>query len=506
MPLSTFYREYSLLLEDLATASGELLIVGDFNLHVDSSRDVNALHFCDLIASFDLKQWVTTPTHTSGHILDLIITRNQCKLIENVMVHDPLISDHCAISMHLLLHKPQFPTKTIRHRKLRSIDYADFNDTIMNSSLFDESRRNLDSLVDSYHRVLKSTLDVYAPERTRQVVLRPCAPWYSSDISVQKNIRRKLERNWRRTRLPADRERYVVQNSVVNDMIASRKHIFYSSVIQENSGNSGLLFKTIEKLLHSNPVRRYPSGPNNSSLSESFVDFFNDKIVQIRNDLDGTLSDDQATLCNPESESCLAGQLLNEFKLVNEEVVSGFVNHLCSKSCTLDPIPSAVFKRCRHCLLPVITRIVNLSLTSGQVPDRFKVAMLKPLLKKYGADHELFSNFRPVSNLYFLSKVTEKAVAAQLIDHLNDNESLLEEFQSAYKSHHSTETALVRVQNDILKAVDNNRSVILPLLDLSAAFDTVDHSILLSRLQNRFGIRNTALTVKRTQPGPPNVF
>ena len=84
----------------------------------------------------------------------------------------------------------------------------------------------------------------------------------------------------------------------------------------------------------------------------------------------------------------------------------------------------------------MITRIVNLSLTSGQVPDRFNVAMLKPLqlLKKCGADHELFSNFRPVSNLYFLSKVTEKAVAAQLMDHLNDNEGLLEEFQSAYKS------------------------------------------------------------------------
>ena len=61
--------------------------------------------------------------------------------------------------------------------------------------------------------------DVYAPERTREVVLPPCAPWYSTDVSVQKNIRRKLERNWRRTRLPADRERYVFQNSVVNDMI-----------------------------------------------------------------------------------------------------------------------------------------------------------------------------------------------------------------------------------------------------------------------------------------------
>ena len=74
--------------------------------------------------------------------------------------------------------------------------------------------------------------------------------------------------------------------------------------------------------------------------------------------------------------------------------------------------------RCHHNLLPVITRVVNLSLTSGQVPDRFKVTMLKPLLKKSGAGHEPFSNFRPVSSLYFLSKVTEKAVAAQFMDHL----------------------------------------------------------------------------------------
>ena len=248
--------------------------------------------------------------------------------------------------------------------------------------------------------------------------------------------------------------------------------------------------------LHFNPVQRYPSEPNNCSLSESFAEYFSDKIVKIRKDLDnvdGSLNDGQVTSCSAGSERCLAEQLLSEFKLVNEEVVSGFVNHLWSKSCTLDPIPSSVFKRCRHYLLPVITRIVNLSLTSGQVPDRFKVAMLKPLLKKSGADHEVFSNFRPVSNLHFLSKVTEKAVAAQLMGHLNDNEGLLEEFQSAYKSHHSTETALVKVQNDILKAIDNNRSVILLLLDLSAAFDTVDHSILLSRLQDRFGIRNTAL-------------
>ena len=121
-------------------------------------------------------------------------------------------------------------------------------------------------------------------------------------------------------------------------------------------------------------------------------------------------------------EPCLTNQLLNEFTPVNEDVISGYmyINNLCNKSCSLDPIPSSVFQRCRHELVPVITRIVNLSLQSGQVPDRsFKAAVIKPLLKKSGANHENFSNFRPVSNLYLLSKVTAKAVTAQLSDHLN---------------------------------------------------------------------------------------
>ena len=93
---------------------------------------------------------------------------------------------------------------------------------------------------------------------------------------------------------------------------------------------------------------------------------------------------------------------------------------------------------------------------------------------------------------FSLKKWVGREVAAQLRDHINGNEGLLEEFQSAHKCYHSTETALVRVHNDILKAVDDNKSAILLLLDLSAAFDTVDHTILVSRLANRFLIRDTS--------------
>ena len=117
--------------------------------------------------------------------------------------------------------------------------------------------------------------------------------------------------------------------------------------------------------------------------------------------------------------------------------------------------------------------------------------ILSPTLEKSDADFEQFKNLRPISNLKVVSKLVEKVVATQLTDHVMKHH-LDETFQSAYKNSHSTETALVRVQNDILCAIDNNESVILLLLDLSAAFDTVDHSILLSRLRDRFGVNGTA--------------
>ena len=114
-----------------------------------------------------------------------------------------------------------------------------------------------------------------------------------------------------------------------------------------------------------------------------------------------------------------------------------------------------------------------------------KNAVLSPLLKKPSLDFEIFSNFRPVSNLKLLSKVIEKVAAMRLTNYLCDND-LNESLQSAYKKHHSCETALLRVQNDILKSTDDKQCVVLLLLDLSAAFDTVDHKILLHIIPSQF--------------------
>ena len=125
------------------------------------------------------------------------------------------------------------------------------------------------------------------------------------------------------------------------------------------------------------------------------------------------LTDSSVTPYSTKTESCLTSQFLGELRLVDEEVISGYVSTLCTKFCALDAIPSSGFQRGQDRLVPIITRIVNLSLQGGQVPDRFKVGVIKPLLKKIGADHDNFSNFRPVSNLHFLSKVTREVVTSR---------------------------------------------------------------------------------------------
>uniref|UniRef100_A0A3Q3R4Q7 Reverse transcriptase domain-containing protein n=1 Tax=Monopterus albus TaxID=43700 RepID=A0A3Q3R4Q7_MONAL len=170
-----------------------------------------------------------------------------------------------------------------------------------------------------------------------------------------------------------------------------------------------------------------------------------------------------------------------------------FYHRIYTSTCLLDPIPTRLLKDVFPLINTSILDLINLSLLTGYVPQAFKLAVIKPLLKKPTLDPGVLANYRPISNRPFISKILEKAVAKQLCDHLHKND-LFEDFQSGFRVHHSTETALVKVTNDLLLASDKGLVSILVLLDLSAAFDTTDHSILLQRLEHVIGIKGTALS------------
>ena len=134
--------------------------------------------------------------------------------------------------------------------------------------------------------------------------------------------------------------------------------------------------------------------------------------------------------------------------VITEQDVKSLMQHSSLKSCVLDPMPSTLVNRC-DVLLPVLTRLINMSLKSGQFPVAWKEALVLPLLKKPGVDI-LFKNFRPVSNLPFVSKLTESAVIYnQTHNHICMN-NLYPANRSSYRKNYSTETALLREKNDIL--------------------------------------------------------
>ncbi len=134
--------------------------------------------------------------------------------------------------------------------------------------------------------------------------------------------------------------------------------------------------------------------------------------------------------------------------------------------------------------------IINLSLSLGYVPKTFKLAVIKPLIKKTQLDPKDLVNYRPILNLPFLSKILENLVPSQLYSFLEKN-GICEDFQSGFRPYHSTETAL-RVTNDLLLSSDRGCISLLVLLDLSAALDTIDHK-LLNRLENFVGISGSVL-------------
>ena len=180
------------------------------------------------------------------------------------------------------------------------------------------------------------------------------------------------------------------------------------------------------------------------------------------------------------------------FKAITEGETYSIIMNLAKKSCALDPIPTTLLVKCIDVLLPVITKLVNISLESGHFPLAWKEALLRTILKKNGLDTVL-KNYRPVSNLSFFSRVTKRAVFLQIDNHMKKHDVYPSLHWSAYRKDHSTETALLKVTNDILTEMNSPHVVLLVLLDLSAAFDTVDHSVLLRRLQTSFGISGAPL-------------
>ena len=293
-----------------------------------------------------------------------------------------------------------------------------------------------------------------------------------------------------KTKLAVDKERLDHQRNIYNHLLTQAKQDYFNTKIK-TAETSKDLYRVCDNLLNQEQKSFLSSHDWVKALADKFIIYFNDKISNIRKDLEkAPISTSQTPR---DIFNKFEGKVLDSITEVLEDDVRKTIHSSPTKSCALEPIPTWLLKKCEDELISVFTLIVNTSLSCAEFPKELKMAFLTPLIKKIILDAEILKNYRPVSNLSFLFKLIERIVCVQLVNHLDKN-GLYEVFQSAYTTQlHSTATALLCVQSDIIQAVDSRGSAILVLLDLSAAFDTIDHEKLIRTLDTCCGIQGYPL-------------
>ncbi len=485
---SEFLAEFENLLVEADKIPGKHVILGDFNIHIDLPYKPESSKFLTTLSSADLYQFVSGPTHTHGHTLDLVIARHGDDLVRDCVIHENLMSDHHAIHFELNRESSAPPrTRSVR-RDFRSMDADEFRNDLKDNLKPILQLHNVHDQVEFYNLTIKKVLDIHCPLHVLNRPLRPRAPWYNNAIHVARKIKRRFERRWRKTKLDSHRQAYQSQLTVLAHLIQTAKAAYFKEKLA--TSNTKDMYRTVHKLLN-NDITKYPTASSMINLCNNFCHFFTDKIVKIRSELDCTFNVEFVTSKYQDS-NIPSDIVLSQFDIVDDQEIHRIISGSPNKYCSLDPLPTWLLKANIHVLVPYITHIVNSSFSTGTFPRSLCQAIITPILKKHNLDPNTLNNYRPVSNIPFLSKVLEKVVLSRVNDHLYDNH-LHQTFQSAYKSNHSTETGLLRVKNDIMRAIDKNMAVLLVALDLSSAFDTIDHNLLIHRLCKSFGFQGSVL-------------
>ena len=279
----------------------------------------------------------------------------------------------------------------------------------------------------------------HAPRKTKTVVSRPKVAWYNHEIHHAKLLRRKAERKWRKTKHVADFLAFKEKKNHVTYLLNKAKHYYCTEFVDENSSDQVRLFRASKKLLGYNDSPLFTHYGDKSLVVNEIWKFFAHKIVKIRDKIDAKAISTSESI--PDDPSVDEAHLFSKFQPLSQSDDLKLIQKSSKKSCSLDPMPTKLVLASLEQLLPVNTQMINSSLLSGHFPKLWKEALVDPRQKKAGISD--FSNFRRVSNLQYVSKLTERAVFDQVHIHLTTHD-LYPKLQSAYRWGHSTETALLK--------------------------------------------------------------
>jgi len=485
---SRFFEEFDEFLAVILLKSDYLVLTGDFNIHMETG-DSNSAQLLQITDSYGLKQLVKVPTHRCGGTLDLIFDNSNLILESSLKTLNCNWSDHLPVTFSTQQLEPSRKVdKTIWTRSLKAIDLDalsfDLIDFISDFTLSHTFEASCMKFFDGS----KNILDQHAPLKEKTISFMEHAPWFDSEYKDLRKLRRKAEK--KRNEDDQYQILYEEIRAETSIMANLKKQQYYSSLLDKNKHDTNLIFNIVNKELDRKQQSPLPTTDDIPKLCSKFNEYFKNKILKIRENFPvSDLSSYENYLSDATVEEDTS--YLSTFVPCTVDELKGIIKNSGIKCSPSDFLPTDLLKDNISNMLPVLCQLVNQSLETGCF-DGLKTADIIPTLKDQKLDPDDFKSYRPISNLSFLGKLIERVVLNRLNEHMTKHKLNIPE-QSAYKKHHSTETILIKITNDLLMACDKKSATVLMLLDLSAAFDTVEHRKLLKILFDEIKIRGTAL-------------
>ena len=506
--VNDFINEFSLLLDTMCDYFPSILITGDFNIHIEQnnitssssvlvSKQKEVESFINLLNEYELKQCVVGPTHDLGGTLDLAITSNVSPVFTDVVTglkNEVCPTDHFHLFMKIPCTSVMKPTKvTLFRRNLSNLSSEVFINRLNSTNFGHKITQcgDVDGAVSLYNTLIFDVFNSSCPQRKLIVNVHSKQKWYNAEHRETKRLVRQIERKYRKHRTSAYQNELNNARNLYKASIEQSRSAFISKICDDNENDTGLIYKTINHYLDEGSNKTLPSHNDDLTLANEMADFFLEKVNKIRTNIDCDPTVD-LSLRSSFHESVTDSTRLSSFRLLDDDDVVKLVNDMPCKVNDADPILLSYLKNNIVLFLPCLKHIINLSLQSGIFPSDLKHGTITPILKSQKLDPDALSSYRPVTTLPFMSKLLEKAASMQLLQHLECND-LIPRYQSAYLKAHSCETALFNFVNNVQQMLSEGKIVLLVQLDFSAAFDTVDHCILLRLLQEKFGIDGTVL-------------
>jgi len=470
-------EEYFKLTRFLISLDKRFYILGDFNINYMDKNNFLTKKIIKFTDIHKLKQVITEPTrctNNSNTLIDLCILNNADFNYATSSNLDN-IADHNTISVSINLKSPKFKnyvTKTYRTHKFYNKESLN-NFLKLNPFNLNEDT-DIDSTLDCFNKHLTKSIDEVAPLITKTFKANTIILTHDilTMIKDKKKILKQIKSN------PIHTTTHNILKKQIEKEIKKQKSQMIKDKIKQCGQNNYKLWKLIKHITpYKDPLTSFTDSMLNKETANSFNQYFSTIGETTYKDL---------IKCNTNSipTNCTEQSVFPKFiiKPTNPWKVAKIIKHLkTSSSIGVDLISTNYIKDAAETIAPIISNIINKSIATNKVPKTWKTAVILPIYKKVGNKTDPH-NYRPISILPVLSKVMEKVVSTQLNTHL-ESYKILQNTQFGFRNGASTNNALNHACNILYTSLDNNNISLLVLLDLSKAFDSISHEILIEKMK-----------------------